>query len=623
MCGIFGYIGKNNIDIKAATDIIEHRGPDSEGFLKYLIDEQRMATSPVEGDGHHVSFGFRRLAIIDLKEHANQPFSSENAQYHIVFNGEIYNYLEIRQELEELGVEFSTDSDTEVLLKSYVQWGVSSFNRFNGMWAFSILDLKKNKVICSRDRFGIKPFFYHVADGELYWASEIKQFFSVGVEKAINENVIKDFIDQNIVNSTNETFFDNIYSLNAGSYFEIDLSALDDIKVVPKKYWELSVNEEYENYDYESAKKKFKNLFLSSVNLRMRSDVRVGSCLSGGLDSSSIVSSVAHQFEDQNFQTFTSKFDIKKYDESSYVHALTKKYEKLQSSFCQLNEDKFLTQIDDVIYYQDEPFGTMSLLAQWEVMKLAKQDKTTVLLDGQGGDELLAGYRKFYAFYLKEKLASFQLLKFLIALKHLIFNREFNFFDLEQIKRYLNIKPSISYYSSRGEKLKSNSEIGLGAANSMRERSKLDVERYSFPPLLRFEDRNSMAFSIETRVPFMDYRLVEFLYSISSDYKIKKGYTKWILRDALEGILPEKIRKRKSKLGFSTPQDVWMKNKLKPFFAQYFETMRNPYFDAVSISKSFEKFPHNKIPSNFYFRVYCFDRWYQMHFNLSNTKEIS
>ncbi len=620
MCGIFGYIGKNNIDIKAATDIIEHRGPDSEGFLSYSIDKKRLAQSSADIEGYHVSFGFRRLAIIDLKDHANQPFSSENGQYHIVFNGEIYNYLEIRQELEEFGVEFSTDSDTEVLLKSYVQWGVSSFNRFNGMWAFSILDLKKNKVICSRDRFGIKPFFYHVADGELYWASEIKQFFSVGVEKTINENVIKDFIDQNIVNSTNETFFDDIYSLNAGSYFEINVGALEDIKVVPKKYWELSVNEEFKNYDYESAKKKFKNLFLSSVNLRMRSDVRVGSCLSGGLDSSSIVSSVGYQFEDQHFQTFTSKFDLKKYDESEYVTKLTNKYEKLQSNFCQLDEDKFLAQIDDVIYYQDEPFGTMSLLAQWEVMKLAKQDNTTVLLDGQGGDELLAGYRKFYAFYLKEKLMNFQFLKFFAALKHLVFNREFNFFDFEQIKRYLNIKPSITYYSTKGQKLKSNSEIGLSGASSMRDRSKLDIERYSFPPLLRFEDRNSMAFSIETRVPFMDYRLVEFLYSISSDFKIRKGYTKWILRDALKGILPDEIRKRKSKLGFSTPQDVWMQDKLKPFFADYFRTMKNPYFDATSISNSFDEFPKNKISSNFYFRIYCFDRWYQMHFNKRLTK---
>lgn len=617
MCGIFGYIGNKSFDIKKATDVIEHRGPDAEGFLQYLPELNKINKEHlIISDRLKVAFGFRRLAIIDLHKHANQPFSEETNDYHITFNGEIYNYIELRNELKQLGYKFLTDSDTEVLLNAYIHWGTSCFSKLNGMWALAILDVKNQKVVFSRDRFGIKPFFYHINEvGEVYWASEIKQLFEVGVKKKINENVIKDFIDINVVDSTKETFFDGIFHLPTGSFTEIDFNDVANLKINESRYWELEVQDEFLDINYSDAKKKFRELFLNSVSLRMRSDVTVGSCLSGGLDSSSIVASVAHQFENP-IQTFTSRFDIKKFDESEYVHLLANEFDTVKTKFCELTEDLFVSEIDKVLYHQDEPFGSMSILAQWEVMKLAKKNGAIVLLDGQGGDELLAGYRKFYAFYLKEKLTNFELHKFFPALFRLLVNKEMNFFDFKQIGRYLGVKPaSINYYSKKGKQLKSNSTIGFSASNTLIGRSKLDVERYSFPPLLRFEDRNSMAFSIETRVPFMDYRLVEFLYSISSDYKIKKGYTKAVLRDGLEGILPRAIQKRKSKLGFSTPQEVWMTGKLKPLFKDYFAKMKNPYFDKKNIYESFNAYPENRVSSDFFFRIYCFDKWYQKHFN--------
>jgi len=616
MCGIFGYIGTKEVDIKKATDIIEHRGPDAEGFLQYFPELNKIEGEHfVESDKLRVAFGFRRLAIIDLHEQANQPFSDGSNDYHIIFNGEIYNYLELRVELKQLGFTFKTDSDTEVLLKAYIEWGTSCFNKLNGMWGLAILDVKEQKVVLSRDRFGIKPLFYHIdKNGELFWASEIKQFFEVEVEKKINENVIKDFIDKNIVDSTDETFFDGIFHLPAGSFMEVDFSEVTNLKIDKSRYWELEAQDEYLAINYSDAKNKFRELFLNSVSLRMRSDVTVGSCLSGGLDSSSIVASVAHQFETP-IQTFTSRFDIKKFDESEYVHILADEFETINTRFCELTEDLFVSEIDKVLYHQDEPFGSMSILAQWEVMKLAKKNRAIVLLDGQGGDELLAGYRKFYAFYLKEKLTNFELHKFFPALFRLLLNKEMDFFDFKQIGRYLGVKPSKSYYSEKGEALKSNAAIGLTVANTLMERSRLDVERFSFPPLLRFEDRNSMAFSIETRVPFMDYRLVEFLYSISSDYKIRKGYTKAVLRDGLDGVLPKKIQKRKSKLGFSTPQEVWMTGKLKSLFKDHFANMQNPYFETKNIIKSFDEYPNNDISSDFFFRIYCFDKWYQKHIN--------
>ncbi len=616
MCGIFGYIGNKNVDIKKATDVIKHRGPDSDGFLQYFPESNKLFEKHfVDNTELKITLGFRRLAIIDLHEHANQPFSDESQDYHIIFNGEIYNYIELREELKLKGHKFQTDSDTEVLLKSYIQWGAQCFNKLNGMWALAILDIKNQKLVLSRDRFGIKPFFYHINEkSEIFWASEIKQFFEVNVKKKINENVIKDFIDKNVVDSTDETFFKGVLRLPAGSFMEVDFNDRTELKISKSKYWKLEVKNEYLDINYSAAIEKFRELFLNSVSLRMRSDVLVGSCLSGGLDSSSIVASVAFQFETP-IQTFTSKFDIKKFDESEYVHLLAREYDTINTKFCELTEDLFTSEIDQVLYHQDEPFGSMSILAQWEVMKLAKNNGAIVLLDGQGGDELLAGYRKFYAFYLKEKLTNFELHKFFPALFRLLINKEMQFFDFKQIGRYLGVKPSIGYYSRKGKLLESNAVIGLGASNTLRGRSKLDIERYSFPPLLRFEDRNSMAFSIETRVPFMDYRLVEFLYSISSDYKIRKGYTKAILRDGLDGILPKAIQNRKSKLGFSTPQDIWMTGKLKLLFEDYFAKMQNPYFETKAIYESFKKYPENGVSSDFFFRIFCFDKWYQKHFN--------
>ena len=617
MCGIFGYIGKKNIPVKRATDIIEHRGPDAEGFLHYLPDRNEVHREPdINNSALKVSMGFRRLAIIDLAEHANQPFSDESGRYHLTFNGEIYNYLELREELCGLGVEFRTNSDTEVFLQAYIAWGTDCFNKFNGMWAAVILDCDRGKVIGSRDRFGIKPFFYHVdAEGEIYWASEIKQFFVAGVEKKLNEEVIRDFIDKNIVDSTEETFFAGIFHLKAGTFMEVHLEWENRLRIRHSSYWTLRPVLSFAKLDYPESLNQFRELFLDCVKLRFRSDVPVGSCLSGGLDSSSIVASAAHQF-DFPIHTFTSRFDIEAYDESRYVHLLADHYKSIQTHFCQLTEQLFCDQIDQVLYHQDEPFGSMGILAQWEVMKLAKKNGVIVLLDGQGGDELLAGYRKFYAFYLREKLVAGEIGKFVPALTRLLFNREFRFFDWKEMRRYLpGGRKGAEYYSSMGEALSSNAIIGFGGAKTMQQRSKLDVEKFSFPPLLRFEDRNSMAFSVETRVPFMDYRLVEFLYSISADYKIRKGYTKAILRDGLNGILPDGIRKRISKLGFATPQEVWMAGKLRGYFADYFAGMDNPYFANDKIAEAFKHYPKARgFSSPLFWRIYCFDKWYNLHF---------
>lgn len=614
MCGIFGYLGNKPIDLTGPLEVINHRGPSSTGFLNYFLDSRKYTRSSAAGEGFKIAMGFKRLSIIDLSANGNQPFSSESGNFHITFNGEIYNYIELRAELITQGYKFRTSTDTEVALVAYQHWGNKCFSMFNGMWALAIHDVAQEKLVLSRDRFGIKPLYYYREDNAVYWASEIKQFWKVGINKVLNEKKISPYLESGILDYDQQTFFEGVLSVRPGSCLIFNYSD-NNISSESYKFWKLKNNKSYSKLSYNESVSKFKELFYDSIRLRFRSDVTVGSCLSGGLDSSSIVSVAASLPEISNkIKTFTSKFDIGKYDESAYVEMVEKKFKNVESYYCQLTEQRFLQEIDKVIQHQDEPFASMGILAQWEVMKLAKKNDVTVLLDGQGGDELLAGYRKFYIFHLIESLRYLRLITFLKGVYGLLQNRELNMFNLKEIRRYISRAPVFNYYSKKGHNSSSEKLRGFGSLKSVRERIKLDVEAYSYPILLRYEDRNSMAFSIETRVPFMDYRLVEFLYAIPTNYKIKNGFTKYLMRDALSGILPEEIQLRKSKLGFDTPQEVWMRNELNPYFQSYFDEMRNPYLDNKEIAKRFKSFPENKLSSDLFFRLYCFDKWYSINF---------
>jgi asparagine synthase (glutamine-hydrolysing) len=618
MCGIFGYIGTQSVPLKQATDIITHRGPDAEGFLGYSVGNKEVArhiNGCMDITGRKVLLGFRRLSIIDLSEVSNQPLSIPEKGLHITFNGEIYNYLELRKELIGLGHAFRTHSDTEVLLLSYAQWGAECVHRFNGMFSFAILDQNKEIVFCARDRFGIKPFYYSQTENGIVWGSEIKQLFIAGISKAINENVVRDFLDKSLADHTNETFFKNIFQLKGGHSVTINISNTNDfMQTSIKKYWNLEPDNQYANISYEDAQTEFKRLFADAIKLRFRSDVPVGSCLSGGLDSSSIVTYAATLLP-HDINTFTSRFDDKQFDESYYVDLAVKKYDNIKPHFCSLNEDTLQQDVDKLIYHQDEPFGTFGIMAQWEVMKLAKRSNVVVLLDGQGGDEILGGYRKYYAFFLKELLKKKQYSKLLTNGLHLIKNNEFNFFNKEGIYRYLGITHKFNYLSEHGRTLHSHAQIGLGSVSDMNSKSKEDIEFFSFPPLLRFEDRNSMAHSIEARIPFMDYRLVRFVYSLPATYKIRNGFTKALLRDSMNGILPDETRLRISKLGFATPQSVWMGHKLNNYFNDYFKQMNNPYLDNKAIAADFAIYPKSKLHNWDFSRFFIFDKWYQSNFS--------
>jgi asparagine synthase (glutamine-hydrolysing) len=615
MCGIFGFIGNGSCNIINATNIIKHRGPDSCGYLGYDIYNRKIESDLINVDsikGKRVLFGFRRLSIIDLTTESNQPYSDLLNGLHIIFNGEIFNYLELKKELVGFGYQFKTNSDTEVLLKAYLHWGIDCLNKLNGMWAFSILDEKNGKLICARDRFGIKPFYYNYSSGSLIFGSEIKQLLTQLTDKSINVKVVKDFIDKSIIDHSEMTFFENIKKILPGHYFEIDLN--DEIHPpLLIKYYQLKIQNKYNGISYSEACSVFLNLLTDSIRLRHISDVAVGSCLSGGLDSSSIVS-ISAKIQNNKIPTFTSTSTLKEYDESEYVKILEDKYPNLNSHFCTLNEENFINDFDSILWHQDEPFGSMSLVSQWEVMKLANLKKIKVLLDGQGGDELLGGYRKYYAFLLRDKLSNGNYFSFFKNLIHLFKSRDFGFFNKQGIFRYLGINSiKRSVFTKEFNDLPTNSNIGLFGASTFRNRVLLDIEKYSFPSLLRYEDRNSMAFSIEARVPFMDYRLIEFLFSLPIDYLIKDGFTKAVLRDGLKDVLPVEIRLRKSKLGFASPQKTWMTSTLHSYFLNYFENMDNKYFNKKELVLEFKKFKDNKFDSDKFFRIYCLDKWMKLN----------
>ncbi len=619
MCGIFGFVGNVSIHLKRCTDIIEHRGPDAEGFLWYHpLSKQLERNADVDwntAQNFKIAFGFRRLAIIDLVEASNQPLFSSDRKFAIIFNGEIYNYIELRKELEEASHKFETHSDTEVIIESYRKYGPECVNRFNGMWAFAILDFENNAIFCSRDRFGVKPFYYQKTANDFIFASEIKQFWPAGVKREINENVIGDFLNQSVINHTEETLFKDIFQLMPGHNLFVRFNENEITSFEIKKFWKLEVNQSLAIKNFDEAKEKYLALLNESINLRFRSDVPVGACLSGGLDSSTIVS-LASNSQKEGIITFSSIFEKNpKFDEKEFMDMVFDKYKSIKPYFCSTSSNQIIHEIDNLIWHQDEPFPTFSILAQWNVMKLVKENGVIVLLDGQGGDEFLGGYRKYYAFYLKECLQNGNFAKFFTGAYYLLKNTEFNFFNAEGIRRYLGLKLSADVLSKKGKQLKESARIGLESAKNLKGKFLDDIEKFSIPPLLRYEDRNSMAFSIESRVPFLDYKLASFIISQPNDYIISKGFTKYILREATKGILPEKIRIRINKLGFATPQSEWMvEPEINQYFKSYFLKMNNPYLNNQAIYEDFLSYPNSELVSFDFSRYLIFDRWYQLNF---------
>ena len=578
MCGIAGIVSKfKSVELhmlKAMTDVIYHRGPDGDG---HWINETG-----------NVGLGHRRLSIIDLSNHASQPMHFSNERFTITFNGEIYNYLELRQTLIKEGIKFNSNSDTEVLLALYAKKGADCLGYLDGMFAFAIWDELEKILFCARDRFGEKPFhFAFTNDGKFVFGSEIKQLFEVGLSRKVNQKLLFNFFESNHVlhdpRNPEETFYQEVQRLEPAHYMIVT----PDLRIEKKRYWDLDMDSENTEISIRDAAERFYELMLQSVKLRLRSDVPVGSSLSGGLDSSTIVCLIDKLNANQSIRqkTFSARFKNFERDEGKFMQMVIDST-NVEPHFTFPDEQRFVSDFKKVCWHQEEPFSGPSVFAQWEVMKLAKQQNVTVLLDGQGADESLAGYHYFFHTYLNELKRN----------KSTLYENELSAYRKRHNPNY-GLEQNDASKKQRGldDKLKDlirpiyrtfrpikpdtpsghvsdflNKEFSAQFEHNeklpehiggLKEQLYVNNCVIGLNNLLRFADRNSMAFSREMRLPFLSHHLVEFLFSLPNEFKIHDGWTKYVMRKAFEPILPKDITWRVDKIGYEPPQSRWMENK--------------------------------------------------------------
>lgn len=632
MCGIVGIIDcYHAIDkqlLIAMRDTMVHRGPDDAGI--WISDDGR------------IGLANRRLAILDLSPDAAMPM--QDGDNWITYNGEIYNYIELKDELIRRGYSFQTGSDTEVLLKAYREWGTDCLHRLNGMFAFAIWDGSKRQLFAARDRFGVKPFYYFFDGTTFVFASEIKVLLRhPAVPRKPNEAIIYDYLTLKLVDHTEETFFEKIKQLPASHYLVLNTEG----NVKKRRWWDVEVNPDL-NVDpaWECRFiEEFRDRFENAIRIRLRSDVPIGTCLSGGLDSSSIVM-VANRlmFEELNLdrrlvgehqKTFSACFQDNRFDERIFINRVV---QAAGTENYQIFPDgKMLwEELPSVVWHMDEPFQSTSQYSQWNVMKLVAQNNVTVTLDGQGGDELLAGYPGYYGVWLTTLAMRGQWLCAAREAKRVMHlggrGRDTGSLILRTAYGALpfaikNVIRNLTASRLNGLSPEGNSLDVLQSAfrNKFSERRKEwlyqqsqnmrdlprrlyeDVFRYSLPALLRYEDRNSMAFSIESRTPFLDYRLVELIFSMPASMKMQDGWTKWVLRQGMDGVLPKEIQWRADKKGFVTPEVIWLRQgerKIRELFSG--NVLSSEFINPKLVSDHLSRFLADKTEGAYYTEIW---RW--------------
>ena len=624
MCGIAGvYSSDHSVlsKIQGMTEVQAHRGPDGVGHLLLGTDARwGECVAPSVKTGDFLALGHRRLAILDCTPAGAQPMASSDQRDWISYNGEIYNYLELRQELGAQGFCFRTGTDTEVVLAAYRAWGVHCFERFNGMWAIALWDGAKGQLVLSRDRFGVKPLFFAQTSNALVFASEIKGILASGqVQPRLNKEVAIDFLKWSMVNHRYDSFFDGIHSLPPGHFAVI--GSLQNTAVRAKPFWTLSASEAPTPLGMEEASECFAELFRDAVRLRLRSDVPVGSCLSGGLDSSAIVcqANALRGPEDGPFHTFNSASNDPRFDERVWCRTVNERVGAV-SHFVFPSAEKFELELESLIWHQEEPFTTASIYAQWQVMQAARFEGIPVLLDGQGADEAMCGYRKFYLFHLRDLLRKRHFWRFAEEIVGLIRRGDRGLLRWREGVRYLPTflqrhVPQASLFLQPGLELSwAESQLPLTEGTSVAHRQSLDLMRFSVPSLLRYEDRNSMAWSIESRVPFLDYRLVDWLVSVPADIKMSAGQSKAVMRHSMKKLVPDSIVNRRDKMGFVTAQEVWLRGELRHALESCFSEPDCPLEAIVNSSEVLAEYRRwlkgaSNMSHNDFFKLFVLARW--------------
>ncbi|HTI11214.1 MAG TPA: asparagine synthase (glutamine-hydrolyzing) [Puia sp.] len=585
MCGIAGILSPDPANItrerlQKMTDAIAHRGPDGEGAW--------ISGSGLAGLGH------RRLAIIDLSPAAAQPMSYLG-RYTIIHNGEIYNYLELRSLLQSKGYSFTSRSDTEVILAAYDHYGPDCLQYFDGMFAFAIWDEKEGNLFMARDRFGEKPLFFYRDAAQFLFASEMKALWAAGIKKESNKRLIFNFITigytQNPANGF-ETFYQGISKLPARSYL-VYHAASGEMQTA--LYWDIQIENTHDPGE-ENVLMQFSGLLSASVNKRLRSDVPVGTSLSGGLDSSSVIAAIRGQEKQvKDLRTFSAIFPGFEKDESPFIKLVTDRFQ-LDNYTTSPGAHDLIRDFERLVYHQEEPFLSSSIYAQYKVFELAGSRQVKVLLDGQGADELLAGYHKYYHWYWQE-----------------LYRNDKKSFALElEAARQSGVDDRWTWRNRLAANLPVYAGLFLKKKRTAQQRKSKDLSKdlienfgvsyYDIPhfdklsgvlyyntfmngmeELLRYADRNSMAHGVEVRLPFLNHELVEFLFSLPSHFKIREGWTKWLLRVSMEDVLPKEIVWRKDKTGYEPPQQAWMRD---PILQEYIHEARRSLVRADILQPS-------------------------------------
>ena len=661
MCGIAGILtrdgGFDPAVLQRMNDLLAHRGPDGDGFM--------LATGP--WDGLHCSFerraaagasrrpvrvglAHRRLAILDLSDAGLQPMQTRDARNWIVFNGEIYNHIELRATLESLGYRFSSRTDTEVLLNAYAAWGDACLDRLEGMFAFALWDNAARRLFCARDRLGIKPLYYTIAPGYFAFASEIKAFTALpGWTARANDDAIVGFLMHANCDYGERTVFRDVVALPPAHALDVGAGAPH---VSVRRYWSPQPSGETPGRD-EDRVEELRQALTRTVRKHLISDVRVGSCLSGGLDSSTVVGVMGRIQRDEpeaaramgdRLSTFTSCYANRAFDEREYAQCIADSVGS-QTHLVFPAADDFWNDFERMAWHQDMPFGALSYYAQWRVMRAAHEAGVKVLLDGQGGDEVFGGYAKFRYAYIASLARDRRFGAAAGELGALIRQGDRYLLDLRNgyrylppaVRRLLNVDSVLkrvliparvraaadeSTPATRWWRHARASRHARSAGPTLMQQIQIDdIVTDTLPQLLRMEDRSSMAFSIEARVPLLDHKVVEYGLSLPDHLKISRGWSKFAVRQAMRGIVPDFVRLRRTKLGFAAPDRAWLMRDLRANVSRLLRTdLRcRRYIDADALGRWYHSSEAARANTESYlglFRILSLEMWMRA-FNVS------
>lgn len=624
MCGLIGAVVSADTSIErridASLSALMHRGPDHQEARQFELAGQR------------VWLGHTRLSIIDLDSEANQPMCSNDGRYALIFNGEIYNYIELRDEMMAAGDVFHTRSDTEVLLKAWARWGENCLDRLDGMFAFVVLDKVAGTLTCVRDPFGIKPFFYSVQNGALFFASEVPAILDLLPSRpGPSMQRAYDFLVHGDYDSNESSFLEGVQHLMPANLMTFDLrgQAINSIR----RWWSPSI-EQTSSLSFNDAAEAVREEFLRSIRRQLRSDVPLGAALSGGIDSSAVVCAIRHLEPDVPIHTFSFVASDSAISEEPWVDTVNQHVgaipHKVYADASDLARD-----IDDMVRAQGEPFGSTSIYAQYCVFRLARESGITVTLDGQGADELLAGYSGYPGYRVLSYLSQGNPVRALQFAKNWRAwpGRSYNIIGLDIARATLPDSAYRLVRAAAGRKATPRwmDEALLRAADvrlsefrpqveaPVRGRSVVHYLRSSLqyrglPGLLRHGDRNSMRFSIESRVPFLTVRLCNLLYSLPEEYLISRaGETKSVFRAAMRGIVPSQILDRKDKIGFATPERVWVSH-IAHELREWLRTGSEiPFLNVSEVVTLFDNVMSGRLPFSWQiWRLVNYVRWWRL-----------